>query len=105
MKIFDSEDTIDLIGVMEKLKLGPEDLMKTNKGLIYARLTGFGQKGPYANMAGHDINYLGLAGTVNLKFQWLLNFNCVVLAIFKLLFIFRFTVLIWPLQSKANTTS
>ena len=53
-------------GVMEKLKLGPTDLMKTNKGLIYARLTGYGQKGPYSNMAGHDINYLGLSGLLSL---------------------------------------
>lgn len=47
---------------MEKLKLGPADLMKTNEKLIYARLTGFGQVGPYAEMAGHDINYIGLSG-------------------------------------------
>lgn len=47
---------------MEKLKLGPGDLMKTNKKLIYARLTGFGQEGPYARMAGHDINFLALSG-------------------------------------------
>lgn len=46
------------------MKLGPEDLMKMNEKLIYARLTGFGQSGPYANMAGHDINYLGLSGSV-----------------------------------------
>ncbi|XP_015113670.1 alpha-methylacyl-CoA racemase [Diachasma alloeum] len=53
-------------GVMERLKLGPEDLMKTNKMLIYARLTGFGQEGPYARMAGHDINFLGLSGLLSL---------------------------------------
>ncbi|XP_031848443.1 alpha-methylacyl-CoA racemase [Nomia melanderi] len=53
-------------GVLEKIKLGPEDLMKTNKKLIYARLTGFGQNGPYANMAGHDINYLALSGLLSL---------------------------------------
>ncbi|KZC11908.1 PREDICTED: alpha-methylacyl-CoA racemase [Dufourea novaeangliae] len=53
-------------GVMEKIKLGPKDLMETNKRLIYARLTGFGQKGPYAHMAGHDINYLGLSGILSL---------------------------------------
>ncbi|XP_076184085.1 alpha-methylacyl-CoA racemase isoform X2 [Ptiloglossa arizonensis] len=53
-------------GVMEKIKLAPENLMKTNKRLIYARLTGYGQKGPYANMAGHDINYLGLSGLLSL---------------------------------------
>ncbi|XP_074094060.1 alpha-methylacyl-CoA racemase isoform X2 [Cotesia typhae] len=52
-------------GVMEKLKLGPSDLMKTNKKLIYARLTGFGQEGPYARMAGHDINFLALSGLLS----------------------------------------
>lgn len=54
--------TYIIIGVMEQLKLGPEELMATNKKLIYARLTGYGQYGPYAKMAGHDINYLGLSG-------------------------------------------
>lgn len=49
-------------GVMEKLGLGPEVLMKENPKLIYARLTGYGQEGPYAHMAGHDINYLAMSG-------------------------------------------
>ncbi|XP_011266053.1 alpha-methylacyl-CoA racemase isoform X2 [Camponotus floridanus] len=53
-------------GVMEKLKIGPNELMATNKKLIYARLTGYGQDGSYANMAGHDINYLGLSGLLSL---------------------------------------
>ncbi|XP_014214523.1 alpha-methylacyl-CoA racemase [Copidosoma floridanum] len=53
-------------GVMEKLKLGPSDLMRTNEKLIYARLTGFGQSGPYAEMAGHDINYVSLSGLLSL---------------------------------------
>ncbi|KAJ8679823.1 hypothetical protein QAD02_015610 [Eretmocerus hayati] len=53
-------------GVMEKLRLGPHDLMPTNRKLIYARLTGFGQDGPYSNMAGHDINYVGLSGLLSL---------------------------------------
>lgn len=53
-------------GVMEKLHLGPADLMETNKRLIYARLTGFGQTGPYSNMAGHDINFLSLSGLLSL---------------------------------------
>ncbi|XP_011505838.1 PREDICTED: alpha-methylacyl-CoA racemase [Ceratosolen solmsi marchali] len=52
-------------GVMEKLKLGPESLMSRNRKLIYARLTGFGQTGPYAKMAGHDINYLSLSGLLS----------------------------------------
>ncbi|KAK0179488.1 hypothetical protein PV327_005235 [Microctonus hyperodae] len=51
-------------GVMEKLKLGPQDLTKSNEKLIYARLTGYGQQGPYSNMAGHDINYLALSGMI-----------------------------------------
>ncbi|XP_071564541.1 alpha-methylacyl-CoA racemase isoform X4 [Temnothorax nylanderi] len=53
-------------GVMEKLKIGPKELMATNKKLIYARLTGYGQSGSYADMAGHDINYLGLSGLLSL---------------------------------------
>ncbi|KYQ58461.1 Alpha-methylacyl-CoA racemase [Trachymyrmex zeteki] len=53
-------------GVMEKLKIGPNELMVTNKKLIYARLTGYGQNGSFANMAGHDINYLGLSGLLSL---------------------------------------
>lgn len=53
-------------GVMEKLKIGPNELMATNKKLIYARLTGYGQNGSYADMAGHDINYLGLSGLLSL---------------------------------------
>lgn len=47
---------------MEKLGLGPKELMKENPQLIYARLTGFGQSGTHADMAGHDINYLALSG-------------------------------------------
>ncbi len=47
---------------MEKLGLGPDDLLKRNPSLIYARLTGYGQFGPYADKAGHDINYLALSG-------------------------------------------
>ncbi|KYN05483.1 PREDICTED: alpha-methylacyl-CoA racemase isoform X1 [Cyphomyrmex costatus] len=53
-------------GVMERLKIGPNELMVTNKKLIYARLTGYGQTGSFADMAGHDINYLGLSGLLSL---------------------------------------
>lgn len=53
---------LDRPGVMEKLGLGPQELMKENPRLIYARLTGYGQKGSYANVAGHDINYLAMSG-------------------------------------------
>lgn len=51
-------------GVMERLGLGPDKLIKENPKLVYARLTGFGQTGPYKDMAGHDINYLGLSGVL-----------------------------------------
>jgi alpha-methylacyl-CoA racemase len=53
-------------GVMEKLGLGPAEAMELNTGLIYARLTGWGQNGPYASMAGHDINYIALSGALSL---------------------------------------
>ncbi len=51
-------------GVMEKLGLGPDDMAALNAGLIYARMTGWGQDGPLAKTAGHDINYLALTGTL-----------------------------------------
>ncbi len=53
-------------GVMEDLDLGPGEALRLNPGLIYARLTGWGQVGPYANMAGHDINYIALSGALSL---------------------------------------
>ena len=49
-------------GVMERLGLGPKVLMEQNPRLIYARLTGYGQTGPASDWAGHDINYLAMAG-------------------------------------------
>jgi len=49
-------------GVMERMGLGPDDCSARNPGLIFARMTGWGQTGPMAQMAGHDINYLGLTG-------------------------------------------
>ena len=51
-----------IVGVMEKLGLGPSVLMKDNPRLIYARMTGYGQNGDMALRAGHDINYLAIAG-------------------------------------------
>jgi len=54
------------VGVMESLGLGPEESLGLNPRLIYARLTGWGQVGPYARMAGHDINYIGLSGALSL---------------------------------------
>ncbi|XP_059479071.1 alpha-methylacyl-CoA racemase [Neocloeon triangulifer] len=53
-------------GVMEKLGLGPDVLLKDNKKLIYARLTGYGQKGPLALKAGHDINYAAISGVLSM---------------------------------------
>ncbi|XP_026855188.2 alpha-methylacyl-CoA racemase isoform X1 [Electrophorus electricus] len=53
-------------GVMEKLGLGPEELLRENPRLIYARLTGYGQSGSYARAAGHDINYLAMSGLLSM---------------------------------------
>ncbi len=53
-------------GVMESLGLGPDRAFDLNPGLIYARLTGWGQNGPFASMAGHDINYIALSGALSL---------------------------------------
>lgn len=53
-------------GVMEKLGLGPEQMMKGNKKLIYARLTGYGQSGIYKDKGGHDINYTAMSGILSL---------------------------------------
>ncbi len=52
-------------GVMERLGLGPEPLCAANPGLIYARMTGWGQTGPLAPTAGHDITYLALSGALH----------------------------------------
>jgi alpha-methylacyl-CoA racemase len=51
-------------GVTEKLGLGPEDCWARNPGLVYGRITGWGQDGPLAARAGHDLNYLGITGTL-----------------------------------------
>jgi alpha-methylacyl-CoA racemase len=53
-------------GVMERLGLGPEPLIAANPRLAYARLTGWGQSGPYAQRAGHDINYLAISGLLGM---------------------------------------
>ena len=53
-------------GVMESLNLGPNVLCSLNPGLIYARLTGFGQSGPLSKFAGHDINFLAISGLLSL---------------------------------------
>jgi alpha-methylacyl-CoA racemase len=52
-------------GVMERLGLGPEAALARNPKLVYGRMTGWGQDGPLAARAGHDINYIALAGVLN----------------------------------------
>jgi alpha-methylacyl-CoA racemase len=51
-------------GVMERLGLGPEPLLAANPRLVYARMTGWGQTGPKAKVAGHDINFIALTGAL-----------------------------------------
>lgn len=51
-------------GVTERLGLGPEACLERNPRLVYGRMTGWGQDGPYAKAAGHDINYISLAGAL-----------------------------------------
>ncbi|MHB1929544.1 MAG: CaiB/BaiF CoA transferase family protein [Acidimicrobiales bacterium] len=53
-------------GVAERLGVGPDDCLARNPGLVYGRMTGWGQEGPCAGMAGHDINYVALSGTLSL---------------------------------------
>lgn len=53
-------------GVMESLGLGPDEAFSINPRLIYARLTGWGQKGLFAQSAGHDMNYIALSGALSL---------------------------------------
>ena len=52
-------------GVMERLGLGPEVCLERNSRLVYGRMTGWGQEGPLAQAAGHDINYIALAGALD----------------------------------------
>ena len=51
-------------GVMERLGAGPDVCLQNNPGLIYARMTGWGQNGPLSQAAGHDINYISLTGAL-----------------------------------------
>ena len=51
-------------GVAERLGIGPAECHEANERLVYARLSGFGQDGPWAGVAGHDINYIGLTGAL-----------------------------------------
>jgi alpha-methylacyl-CoA racemase len=52
-------------GVMDRLGLGPEHCLSANPRLVYGRMTGWGQTGPLAHTAGHDINYLGITGALH----------------------------------------
>jgi len=52
-------------GVMERLGLGPDTCLKRNPRLVYGRMTGWGQDGPLAQAAGHDINYISLSGVLH----------------------------------------
>jgi alpha-methylacyl-CoA racemase len=52
-------------GVMERLGLGPDELLRCNSRLVYGRITGWGQTGPVASAAGHDINYISLTGMLH----------------------------------------
>jgi alpha-methylacyl-CoA racemase len=53
-------------GVTERLGVGPDDCLARNPKLVYGRMTGWGQDGPYASAAGHDINYIALSGTLSM---------------------------------------
>lgn len=52
-------------GVMERLGLGPEDVLARNPKMVYGRMTGWGQSGPLAQMAGHDGNYISISGALH----------------------------------------
>jgi alpha-methylacyl-CoA racemase len=51
-------------GVAERLGVGPDDCLERNPRLVYARMTGWGQTGPWSSYVGHDINYAGLVGAL-----------------------------------------
>ena len=51
-------------GVMERLGVGPDVCLERNPKMVYGRMTGWGQHGPYAHAAGHDLNYIALAGAL-----------------------------------------
>ncbi|MGR3425080.1 MAG: CaiB/BaiF CoA transferase family protein [Sagittula sp.] len=52
-------------GVMERLRLGPDTVLGRNKALVYGRMTGWGQSGPLARAAGHDLNYVAITGAIS----------------------------------------
>lgn len=53
-------------GVAERLGLGPDDCLARNPRLVYGRITGWGQSGPLAQHAGHDVNYIALSGVLGI---------------------------------------
>ena len=53
-------------GVVERLGVGPDECLARNPALVYGRMTGWGQDGPWAGRAGHDINYIALSGTLSM---------------------------------------
>src|SRR5665811_159387 len=67
LRLIDSADTLIegyRPGVMERLGLGPDVCLGRNPRLVYGRMTGWGQEGPLAKAAGHDINYISLSGVL-----------------------------------------
>jgi alpha-methylacyl-CoA racemase len=53
-------------GVMERLGLGPDEVLRDNPRIVYGRMTGWGRSGPWSSAAGHDINYLALSGSLHM---------------------------------------
>lgn len=53
-------------GVMDRLGIGYEEISKINEGIVYCSLTGYGQTGPYRNLPGHDVNFIGYSGILGL---------------------------------------
>lgn len=65
--VADADAFVDVYrpGVAERLGIGPDELTQRNPRLVYARMTGYGQDGPMAGHAGHDINYIALSGALH----------------------------------------
>ncbi len=65
--VADADAFVDVFrpGVAERLGIGPDGLLDANPRLVYARMTGYGQDGPYADRAGHDIDYIALTGALH----------------------------------------
>ncbi|WP_067439834.1 CaiB/BaiF CoA transferase family protein [Nocardioides jensenii] len=69
--VLDLVETADVLvegmrpGVTERMGLGPDDCLARNPKLVYGRMTGWGQTGPFAQVAGHDMNYIAITGTLH----------------------------------------